>query len=172
MALKVIRFLSLLFTAIAMSAGLAHLFALPNKIDLPRDDYLTAQQVYRGWALLGIVLGLALVSTLVLTVMVRRRPKAFILTLAALLCIAGSLAVFFTFTYPANQQTENWTVLPADWRQLRSQWEYSHAAGAILYVIALSSLIWSVLVTDAPIITRRDIANAMHKDREAIHQWH
>jgi hypothetical protein len=26
--------------------------------------------------------------------------------------IALSLIVFFTFTYPANQQTVNWTVLP------------------------------------------------------------
>lgn len=169
MALKTMRFLSLLFTAIALGAGLAHLFALPNKIHLPPEEYLTVQQIYRGWALLGIVLGMALISTLVLTLMVRRKPKAFVLTLIALLCIAGSLLVFFIFTYPANQRTENWTVLPDDWQQLRSQWEYSHAANAILYVIALSVLIWSVLVADEPAVTRHDAARAVHKDREAIH---
>ena len=139
MTLKIVRFISILFTAIALNAGLAHLFALPNKIGLPRDDYLTVQQIYRGWALLGIVLGVALISTLILTVMVRRKRRTSVPALAALLCLAGSLVVFFTFTYPANQQTENWTILPDDWQKLRSQWEYSHAAGAILYLIALSA---------------------------------
>ena len=37
-----------------MAAGMAHLFELPNKIHLSREDYLTVQQIYRGWALLGI----------------------------------------------------------------------------------------------------------------------
>jgi hypothetical protein len=69
------RFLSVLLTAVAMAAGLAHLFALPNKIDLPRADYLTVQQIYRGWALLGITVIGALVSTLVLTILVRESWK-------------------------------------------------------------------------------------------------
>jgi hypothetical protein len=42
MGLRVVRFLSLLLTAVALGAGLAHLLALPNKIHLPREDYLVA----------------------------------------------------------------------------------------------------------------------------------
>ncbi|HEV8657074.1 MAG TPA: hypothetical protein VGS96_00470 [Thermoanaerobaculia bacterium] len=34
---------------------MAHLFELPNKIGLSRDDYPTVQQIYRGWALAGIL---------------------------------------------------------------------------------------------------------------------
>jgi hypothetical protein len=56
--------------------------------------------------------------------------------------------VFWTFTYPANQATNNWTVLPANWQDLRTQWEYSHATGAGLNFIALITLIVSVLVRD------------------------
>lgn len=153
--LKTMRFTSLLSTAVILGAGLAHLFALPNKIHLPREDYLTVQQICQGWALLGIVLVLALVSTLIVTAMVRQRPRAFALTLIALLCITGSLVVFFAFTYPANQQTLNWTVLPTDWEGLRDRWEYSHAAGAILYLAALSALTGSLLTTDEPASTRR-----------------
>ena len=40
---------------IASAPALAHLLELPNKIGLSRDDYLIVQQIYRGWALLGIV---------------------------------------------------------------------------------------------------------------------
>jgi hypothetical protein len=129
-----------------MAAGFAHLLELPNKINLSRENYLTVQQIYRGWALLGIVIFGSLLSTLVLTILARHNPNEFRLALIALVCIAASLVVFFTFTYPANQQTDNWTVLPENWMELRKHWEYSHAAGAGLYLIALISLILSVLV--------------------------
>jgi hypothetical protein len=36
-------------------------------------------------------------------------------------------------------------MLPANWQELRAQWEYSHAARAILYVLALGALTLSVL---------------------------
>ena len=60
-------------------------------------------------------------------------PKVFPSTLTALVCIAASLVVFFVFMYPAKEVTRNWTVLPDGWR---AQWEYSHASGAGLYLIA------------------------------------
>lgn len=90
MALTTIRFLSLLFAALALAPALAHLLELPNKISLSGEDYLTVQQIYRGWALLGIVVVGALLSTLALTIMVRKERKVFVLTLIAFLCIAGT----------------------------------------------------------------------------------
>ena len=60
--------------------------------------------------------------------------------------LAASLIVFFAFTYPANQQTANWTQLPEHWERLRRQWEYSHAAGAVLDATALISFALSLLV--------------------------
>jgi hypothetical protein len=148
MRLKAVRFLSLLFTALALGPSLAHLLELPNKINLSAGDYLTVQQIYRGWALLGIVWAGALLSNVVLTVMVRKKPKVFILNSIASLCIVGMFVVFFVFTFPANQQTNNWTMLPANWLDLRNQWEYSHAATAGLNLVALIALILSVLARD------------------------
>jgi len=145
MGLRAARFISLLFTAVALGAALAHLLALPNKIHLSREEYLTVQQVYRGWALLGIVDIGALLSTLVLAILSRRIRRSFIPTVLAWLCIAVALALFFAFTYPANQQTNNWTALPDNWQDLRRQWEYSHAAGACLYLVAFSLLTLSLL---------------------------
>jgi Ni/Fe-hydrogenase subunit HybB-like protein len=145
MSLNTMRFISLLSSALALSVGLAHLLELPNKMRLSREDYLTVQQIYRGWALTGIFVVVALLSTLVLTIMVRHARNVFMLTFIALLCIAGTQVVFWRFTYPVNQQTSNWTVLPANWVELRRQWEYSHATSAILDLIALVMLILSVL---------------------------
>jgi hypothetical protein len=139
------RFLSLLFVALALGPALAHLLELPNKIGLSRDEYLVVQQIYRGWALLGFVVIPALLSTLALAVLVRRRPGEFGPALTAFLALLGSQVVFWTFTFPANQQTANWTILPDNWAALRRQWEYSHAAAAILDLVALLGVIVSVL---------------------------
>jgi ABC-type cobalamin transport system permease subunit len=138
------RFFSLLFAALALAPALAHLLELPNKIGLSRDDYLIVQQIYRGWALLGIVILGAVLSTLILTILVRKRPNELALSLVAFLCIVGTQLVFWTFTFPANQQTNNWTVLPENWTTLRVQWEYSHAASAVLNLVAFVALAFSV----------------------------
>jgi hypothetical protein len=139
------RFLSLLFCALALAPAFAHLLELPNKIGLPRDEYLVVQQIYRGWWMLAVFVFGALLSTLVLTVMVRRRPGELGPALTAFLSIVAAQAIFWTFTYPTNQQTANWTLLPDNWGELRMQWEYSHAAGAILNLVALIAVIIAVL---------------------------
>lgn len=131
---------------------MAHLLELLNKINLSREQYLVVQQIYRGWALLGFVVAGALLSTLALTISLRRKRRAFIPALIAFLCIAGTQVVFWTYTYPANQATNNWTMLPENWEELRRQWEYSHATSAILNLIALVMVSLSVLVRDEPVV--------------------
>jgi hypothetical protein len=127
---------------------MAHLLELPNKINLSREDYLKVQQIYRGWALLGFVVVGALLSTLALTITVRHERTAFILALIAFLCIAGTQVIFWTYTYPANQATNNWIMLPDNWMELRRRWEYSHATSAVLNLVALVMLILSFLARD------------------------
>lgn len=146
MALRVAQFLAVVFTALALVPAGAHLFALPNKIFLSQEAYFVVQGIYRGWALFGVVLIGALVVNLVLELMLRRRRRPFWLALAAFICVAGTLAVFFTWTYPANQATSNWTLAPDNWRELRTRWEYAHAAGAVLTFIALCCVTLSVLM--------------------------
>jgi hypothetical protein len=66
---------------------------------------------------------------------------------AAFLGLALSLVIFFTWTYPANQATNNWTTIPANWEQLRREWEYSHAANALVTLASFCALALSVLTT-------------------------
>lgn len=109
----------MLFAALALAPAAAHLLELPNKIGLSRDEYLIAQQLYRGWAFLGVVVFAALGSALAHAIAVR-----------------------------TQQATANWTVLPENWTALRAQWEYSHAASALLNLAALAALIAAVLVRE------------------------
>lgn len=146
--MRILRFFSLFFMALTLGPALAHLFELPHKIFLSKEEYFIVQQIYRGWALLGIVIAGAFLSTLSVTIMARGKPKVFTLTLLGLLCIVGAQVVFWTFTYPTNQATQNWTILPDNWQALRNQWEYSHATGAGLNLLALVFLLLSVLVRD------------------------
>lgn len=137
--------LSVLFSVLALGSGLAHLYALPNKISMPAAEYLIAQQTYRGWNLLGIAIIGALVFSLASAIGARRYRRAFWLRIGAVVCIALGLIVFFLFTYPANVATNNWTMLPDNWRELRNQWEYSHAVGAGLNFVAVTLLVVSAL---------------------------
>jgi hypothetical protein len=132
-------------TALALVPSAAHLFALPGKISLGAEQYFIVQNIYRGWSLFGIVLIGALIANLALALLLRGRGAPFALVLFAFFCIALTLVVFFIWTYPANQATNNWTTIPDDWEQLRGQWEYSHATDAVLTfaafcAVALSSL--------------------------------
>lgn len=148
MGLRLLRFFAVVSTALALVPAGAHFFELPNKIGLPRDAYLVAQGLYRGWALFGFVLFAALAANLALAATLRRRHAPARSASAAGLLIALSLAVFFAWTYPANLATENWLRMPPDWEALRRQWEYSHAANAVLLFLALCLTVLSVLGAD------------------------
>ncbi len=65
---------------------------------------------------------------------------------AGIAACSGTQVLFWTFTFPANQLTENWTLVPDNWAALREQWEYSHAASALLNLVALVALIAAVVV--------------------------
>ena len=134
-----------MLTAVAMSAGWAHLLELPAKMKLSREDYLTVQKIYRGWALLGIVVVAALVSSAALAFLQRGSGAAFYFSFLGFVCITLSLVVFYAMTFPVNKKTRNWTVSPQEWEFLRRRWEYSHALNAFLYFLALASLALSSL---------------------------
>jgi hypothetical protein len=145
-SLRAVQFLAVVLTALALVPAGAHLFELPNKIGLPQEQYFTVQGIYSGWALFGFVLCGAIAANLASAVMLRHQRASFLLALAAFAVMAAVLAIFFTWTFPANQATGNWTVVPADWRELRVRWEYSHAVNAVLTFAALCSVTLSALL--------------------------
>ena len=113
-----------------------------------RAAYLISQRAYDGWSLFAIVIVGALVSTLALSIWFNRSGEPYWLVATAFLCIAATQVIFWLLTFPTNKATHNWTVLPEGWGTPRYQWEYSHAASAILNFVALFVLLLSVLGKD------------------------
>ncbi|HRO13157.1 MAG TPA: hypothetical protein PK452_16645 [Amaricoccus sp.] len=138
-------FIALLSSAMALGGALAHLFELPNKIALPQEEYFIVQQVYRGWDRLGWLLLVELASIVAVAVLSRRDPRLFRPLLAAALLLLAAQAVFWTFTFPVNVATDNWTAVPEGWERLRARWEYSHAVGALFQLLVVASLILAAL---------------------------
>jgi hypothetical protein len=113
-------------------------------MQLPENEYAVVQQIYRGWAMLAVVILIALLSTLILAISIKGRQFGFGYAFAAFVCMALSLLVFFSLTFPVNKLTANWTVMPVNWQQARDKWEYSHAVNGGLNFIALLLLIIGV----------------------------
>jgi len=137
----------MVLTALALVPVAAHLASLPNKIDLAQTDYFIAQTMYRGWAVFGVVIIGAVLANFVLAVLLRAQTAPFLLVVISIACLLIMLIVFFAFNYPANQATNNWTVIPANWQQLRWQWEIAHAANAVIAFTGFCTLTWSLLLT-------------------------
>lgn len=143
--MRLIQLGAILLLAIALIPGGAHLLEFTNKMKLDRDAYMTVQQIYQGWDLMGVVLIAALIVSTVLTFLSRQQRTPFWLALIASVLLLASLAVFFIWTFPTNTATNNWTIAPKNWMALRQQWEYSHAIGAALVFAALACISGSCL---------------------------
>jgi ABC-type uncharacterized transport system fused permease/ATPase subunit len=147
MAVRVVAFLALVFTALALIPGGAHLFSLPNKIDMTQEQYFVAQRAYDGWWMMAFILIPAMVINAIFAVMLRAERPAFYFALAGCLCLAATLVIFFIFTQPGNAATQNWTVAPANWEELRTRWEYSHAVNALLTFASFCLMAVAVLAS-------------------------
>ena len=137
------QLLALVLTAVALVPAAAHVLELPNKLPLPRDEYLTVQRVYRGWNRLGFVVIAALLATMWMAVVADESSE--VPATLAFIAILMTQVVFWLYTFPVNQRTHNWTEAPEDWEKLRDRWEISHAANALLSFIAFVCVAVAIL---------------------------
>lgn len=149
---KAFHIFALLLVAVAMALSLAHALELPGKMRLPRETYLSVQQIYYpgftygGFSEIGGILTLAILLFLL--------P----FTGARFWCVAASLALlamshltYWLFTHPVNGfwlKDMDLTGLggvffstfgaadAADWTKLRDVWEYSHVARACFAMLS------------------------------------
>ncbi|MBD2307744.1 DUF1772 domain-containing protein [Chroococcidiopsis sp. FACHB-1243] len=150
MNLRIIRFVTLILAALSMGMAFCHVLELPAKMNYPASLYLTIQQsLYRQFGSFpGIFSEVgSIVAAIVLTFSVRKRRPAFQWTSIGTIFLAAALVVWFAFVAPMNAEFAQWTVdsIPADWTQVRNQWEYSHATRFVLQLLGLGALLISVL---------------------------
>jgi len=137
----IVYFIAVMASVLTLGMALAHLFALPNKMVMSREDYFVAQAAYLGWFQIWVVLLIQLIALIALAVLYRSQPAMFWPAVIALVCFIAAQALFWAYTFPANQATQNWTTIPDNWEELRRNWEYSHAAAALIGLLGMTSLV-------------------------------
>jgi Domain of unknown function (DUF1772) len=135
-----------------MGMALCHALELPAKMRYSASQYIMIQNsLYAAFGPPNIgafIEVAALLSAIGLTFLVRQRRPAFQLTLLAIAFMLLAFPIlFFAFTEPANRIIRSVTPnsIPANWEQLRAQWEYSHLARFFCHLTALSALVLSIL---------------------------
>jgi cytochrome bd-type quinol oxidase subunit 2 len=94
--------LAVLFTALALIPGGAHLLELANKMRLDQRDYFVAQSLYRGWQFVGFLVVAALAANI--WAATAHEGAAFWWFAIAAALIVLSLVVFFVWTFPSTRR--------------------------------------------------------------------
>jgi Domain of unknown function (DUF1772) len=144
-ALNLWRF-SLMSTAVAMTAAVAHLMELPAKMQYEPSLWVRLHRtLYPNFGkTAGPAEAAAVLSTHLLVWRTRReRPRAIALAAA---CLAAAHAVFWGVVQPVNVEVMRWRLddIPRDWTTRRDRWEYGHALRAGLVTAALAALVASI----------------------------
>jgi hypothetical protein len=150
MLLVYVRVLMIASVALYLVPTGAHLFELPGKMAMSPTNYMVMQTIYSGWALFGIVIFAAMLLTLLHAILRRRERTVLLLSAAAFLCLVATQVIFWVFTYPMNVASSNWTVTLDHFETARRQWEYSHAASAVLTFLALVAITAAVAIDAGP----------------------
>jgi hypothetical protein len=148
--------LTLLLAAVGMTMSLAHALELPGKMRLPRETYLAVQPIYYPGFTIGGAVGEigAMIALVALAFATSGAPQ--MLTWVALAAFAAAHAVFWLVTQPMNKfwlseqklegaskaffETGASRKSDVDWRQARTQWEYSHVARSVLHIVGVGCL--------------------------------
>ncbi len=158
MFIKTWRLLTIMLTALSLGPALGHLLELPAKMIYDSALWLTVSKtLYATFGTVGAAFEVgAVITTLGLAILVRQRRPAFEWTILAAVCVALTHAAFWIWLAPVNATIAVLTpeTLPADWMGLRDQWEYTHAARAVLQIIALGALAISILVETPTYISK------------------
>jgi hypothetical protein len=149
LALKAVRYLSLLLVALTLGLTFAHVMEIPGKLRLDGATWLAVQHnLYVAFGVVGAVIEvLAIALTWLLVLMTRRRRPALWWTLAAAACVSAGLGDWFLLVAPMNAALSVWTpdTLPADWTRYRDQWELGHAIHAGFFALGFSALVLALL---------------------------
>jgi hypothetical protein len=151
--LRTWRFLTLVLAALALTMESAHVLELPQKMQYDAQMYAAVNTtLYRYFATIGGAYQISsIVVAFVLAFLVRKRRPAFQSTLGGAICLLLAFGVWLTIVSPVNSQVADALrsvpeSVPALWMQLRSRWEYGHAAGFVVQLVGFCALVHSVLV--------------------------
>ncbi|TPL35745.1 DUF1772 domain-containing protein [Mesorhizobium sp. B2-4-8] len=157
MALSV---LALLLVAVTMGLSLAHALEFPGKLRLDEPTYRAVQAIYYpGFTIGGLVGELGgMIFLAVLLFLTPTNTDKFWWTVAALALMILVHATYWVVTHPVNSAWLKDTQLGgasqfffvlfstqgADWRHMRSVWEWSHVARACFATFSFLSMTMAI----------------------------
>jgi hypothetical protein len=140
---------ALMLVALTMGLEFAHALELVPKRTYPTELYIHLQNtLYVGFGTVGLLTYVgAIGATAALVWLVRRRRHLVTLTVSALVLQVIALAGLLTLIVPVNARLRALAPgeLPPDFTVLRDQWEYTHAAGFVLFTVAFVLLLTALL---------------------------
>lgn len=151
MPLKLLRFVAILLVALTAGLALAHVLEQSAKMQYDAALYITLQKsLYVQWGppqVGGFLEPAATAATGLLAFFVRKSKRALWLSLGSLFALLLAFPViFFWLVAPGNVAFLAATPpsIPANWIDLRSNWETGHAIRFALQFAALSLLVLSL----------------------------
>jgi hypothetical protein len=142
--------MTIMLASLTMGTALCHLLEMPAKMHYDGALWLTLLQTLYGvfGPASAIIESGAVTAAAILEFLVRRRAAVFNWTLLGAICLIAANLAWWIWVSPVNAALSAMKpeTLPADWTGLRDQWEYTHAARAVLQIIALGAIVYSVLV--------------------------
>jgi hypothetical protein len=136
--------ISLVSTAVAMTAAVGHALELPAKMRYEPWLWVKLHRTlyWNFGRIAGPAEAAAVLSTGLLAWMRRFQPEAFQSTAVAAACLASTHAIFWSLVQPVNVEVLRWRLdaIPDDWTTRRDRWEYGHALRAGLVAVAFAAL--------------------------------
>lgn len=150
MLIRIWCFITLMLTSLSMGMAFGgHLLQMPPRMNYDAMLWHETLEVYElfGPPVGAIIEGGAWISAVILALLLHRRELASRWTVIGAAFFVLTQVIWWLFVFPVNNQTITWTSesIPVDWMDWRTQWEYAHAARAILQICGFGALVYSVM---------------------------
>lgn len=146
------RLITLMLVSLSTGMAFCHLLEMPARLDYDWALWIRVTVLEGTYANFGPPVGATLeggawIMAVVFAYLMRKKPTAFRFASLGAACIVAAQVAWWVFVFPVNNQMVDWTtdVIPDDFAALRNQWEYAHAARAVLQITGLGSLLLSLL---------------------------
>jgi len=143
--MRVLRFFSLLFSALSAGMVLSHMLEMRTKMRMNPDKYSNTEAFDQTWSMASALLDSgAVLFSLPLLLFGRRRGQDRKATLVGIAALSAADALWASGNRPVNDQVAAWESgldVPHDWEAERKRLEVSTTARAVLQVGALGALI-------------------------------
>jgi hypothetical protein len=147
MLLRSVRLATLVLLGLMLGPGFAHVLEMGPKLELSAHEYYLVQSIYTAFGPAGAVLAPASIVAAIVAAVLARHRRGFTPAIVSAIAAALALASWFALVAPMNQEMATWADgIPADWAATRRQWEYGHAVGFALQLVAFVATAVAILV--------------------------